>query len=207
MKVKLLFPLLFIFVILVSLQFETKQGLSFQSETPEIVIEKYLDAVLSNDYKAAYTFISDYNKDIREWLEFLNFVSNIAPKKLISTIHLVHSLTRHQVIQIDLSNDDTAVINIESTVPDMEKILEITHSEDEIKALFDNGGLPLKQKQGIFILIKENSFWKIKEIEGTSGDSVSKLTMDLAEKLLSKEDSLMLDKEIRNYQKRQITSK
>jgi hypothetical protein len=187
-------------IVLASLQSGTKQVFGFQKETPEKVIEKYLNAVISNDYQAAYTFISDNNKEIREWLEFLNFVTSIAPEKLISTIHLAHSLTRHQIVQIDLTSDGTVVINVESISPDMEKVLEITHSEDEIKSLYDNGSLPLKQKQGTFILGKENNLWKIKQVEGASGDSASKIAMDLAEKLLSKEESLKLDNEIRNYQ-------
>ncbi len=187
-------------IVLVSLQSGTKQALSFQNEAPETVIKKYLNAVISNDYETAYTLVSDQNEDIREWLEFLNYVTSIAPERLISTIHLAHSLTRHQIVQIDLNGDGTAVINVESIAPDMEKVLEITHSEDEIKTLYDNGSLPLKQKQGTFILGKENNRWKIKEMEGASGDSASKIAMDLAEKLLSKEESLRLDKAIRSYQ-------
>jgi hypothetical protein len=198
---KRLFSLiLFVVIVSASLQFGTKEVFSFQKETPEVVITKYLKAVISNDYQTAYTLVSDQNEDIREWLEFLNFVTSVAPERLMSTIHLAHSLTRHQVVQIDLPGDGTAVINVESTVPDMEKILEITHSEYEIKSLYDNGSLPLKHKQGTFILGMENNSWKIKEMEGTSGDSASKIAMDLAEKLLSKEESLKLDNEIRNYQ-------
>ena len=198
---KRLFSLfLFITIVLVSLQYGMKQVFSLQAETPEVVINRYLTAVISNDYETAYTLVSDDNEEIREWLEFLNFVTGIAPEKLISIIHLAHSFTTHQVLQIDLPNDGTAVIKVESTVPDMEKVLEITHSEYEIKSLYDNGSLPLKQKQGTFILGRENNIWKIKEMEGTSGDSASKIAMDLAEKLLSKEESLKLDNEIRNYQ-------
>ncbi len=198
---KRLFSLiLFIVIVLASLQSWTKQVYSFQKETPEVVIKKYLDAVISNDYQTAYTLVSDQNSDIREWLELLNFVTSVAPEKLISIIHLAHSFTTHQVLQIDLPNDGTAVIKVESTVPDMEKVLEIAHSENEIKSLYDNGSLPLKQKQGTFILCIENNIWKIKEMEGTSGDSASKIAMVLAEKLLSKEESLKLDKEIKNYQ-------
>ena len=192
--------ILFIVIVLASLQSWTKQVYSFQKETPEVVIKKYLDAVISNDYQTAYTLVSDQNSDIREWLELLNFVTSVAPEKLISIIHLAHSFTTHQVLQIDLPNDGTAVIKVESTVPDMEKVLEIAHSENEIKSLYDNGSLPLKQKQGTFILCIENNIWKIKEMEGTSGDSASKIAMVLAEKLLSKEESLKLDKEIKNYQ-------
>ena len=192
--------ILFIVIVLASLQSWTKQVYSFQKETPEVVIKKYLDAVISNDYQTAYTLVSDQNSDIREWLELLNFVTSVAPEKLISIIHLAHSFTTHQVLQIDLPNDGTAVIKVESTVPDMEKVLEIAHSENEIKSLYDNGSLPLKQKQGTFILGIENNIWKIKEMEGTSGDSASKIAMGLAEKLLSKEESLKLDKEIKNYQ-------
>lgn len=84
----------------------------------------------------------------------------------------------------------------------MAEIVKITHSENVIKSLYDNGSLPLKKKQGTFILVNENNDWKIKEIEGTSGDSVSKIAMDLVEKLLSKEESMKLSKEIRNYQNR-----
>jgi hypothetical protein len=102
-------------------------------------------------------------------------------------------------VQIDLTSDGTAVVNVESIVPDMEKIFEITHSEDEIKSLYDNGSLPLKQKQRTYILGKENNSWKIKQVEGVSGDAVSQLSLDLAEKLLSKEDIIKLDNEIRNY--------
>ena len=192
--------ILFIVIVLASLQSWTKQVYSFQKETPEVVIKKYLDAVISNDYQTAYTLVSDQNSDIREWLELLNFVTSVAPEKLISIVHLAHSFTTHQVLQIDLPNDGTAVIKVESTVPDMEKVLEIAHSENEIKSLYDNGSLPLKQKQGTFILGIENNIWKIKEMEGTSGDSASKIAMVLAEKLLSKEESLKLDKEIKNYQ-------
>ena len=192
--------ILFIVIVLASLQSWTKQVYSFQKETPEVVIKKYLDAVISNDYQTAYTLVSDQNSDIREWLELLNFVTSVAPEKLISIIHMAHSFTTHQVLQIDLPNDGTAVIKVGSTVPDMEKILEIAHSENEIKSLYDNGSLPLKQKQGTFILCIENNIWKIKEMEGTSGDSASKIAMVLAEKLLSKEESLKLDKEIKNYQ-------
>lgn len=198
---KRLFSLiLFIVIVQASLLSWTKQVYSFQKETPEVVIKKYLDAVISNDYQTAYTLVSDQNSDIREWLELLNFVTSVAPEKLISIIHLAHSFTIHQVLQIDLPNDGTAVIKVGSTVPDMEKILEIAHSENEIKSLYDNGSLPLKQKQGTFILGIENNIWKIKEMEGTSGDSASKIAMGLAEKLLSKEESLKLDKEIKNYQ-------
>ena len=198
---KRLFSLiLFIVIVQASLQSWTKQVYSFQKETPEVVIKKYLDAVISNDYQTAYTLVSDQNSDIREWLELLNFVTSVAPEKLISIIHLAHSFTTHQVLQIDLPNDGTAVIKVESTVPDMEKVLEIAHSENEIKSLYDNGSLPLQQKQGTFILGIENNLWKIKEMEGTSGDSASKIAMVLAEKLLSKEESLKLDKEIKNYQ-------
>ncbi len=193
---------LFIVFVLVLFHFGTKQALSFQRETPEVVINKYLEAVISNDYQAAYELISDDNEDIREWLEFLKFVTGIVPEKLISTIHLAHSLTRHQVLQIDLPADGTAIIKVESTVPDIEKVLEITHSEDEIKSLYDNGSLPLKQKQGTFILGKENNHWKIKEIKGTTGNSASKIAMDLADKLLSKEEGMKLKEEIRNYQNR-----
>ena len=200
---KRLFSLfLFVSFVLVSLQFGTKQVFSLQVETPEVVINRYLTAVISNDYETAYTLVSDDNEEIREWLEFLNFVTGIAPQKLVSTIHLAHSLTRHQVVQIDLPNDGTTVIHVESTVPDMEKIVKITHSENEIRSLYDNGSLPLKKKQGPFILVNENNNWKIKEIKGTSGDSVSKIAMDLVEELLSKEESTKLSKEIRNYQNR-----
>jgi hypothetical protein len=193
---------LLISFVLVLLQSGTKQAFCLQAKNPEAVINKYLTAVISNDYETAYTLVSDDNEDIREWLEFLNFVTGIAPRKIVSTIHLAHSLTRHQVVQIDLPNDGTTVIKVESTVPDMEEIFKITHSENEIKSLYDNGSLPLKKKQGTFVLINENNNWKIKEIKGTSGDSVSKVAMDLVEELLSKEESRRLEREIRNYQNR-----
>ncbi len=199
---KHLFSLIvFSLIVLASLlHFETKQAISFEKETPEAVMGQYLDAVISNDYETAYTLVSEENEDIREWLEFLTFVTSVAPEKLISTIHLAHSLTRHRILQIDLPGDGTTTIQVESTVPDMEKIVEITHSEDEIKSLYDNGGLPFKQKQGTFTLGMENSIWKIREMEGASGDSASNIAMDLAEKLLTKEESQKLDNEIRNYQ-------
>ena len=200
---RLLYLFLLISFVLVLLQSGTKQAFCLQAKTPEVVINEYLTAVISNDYEIAYTLVSDDNEDIREWLEFLNFVTGIAPQKLVSTIHLAHSLTSHQVVQIDLPNDGTTVIHVESTVPDMEEIVKTTHSENEIKSLYDNGSLPLKKKQGTFVLVNENNNWKIKEIEGTSGDSVSKVAMDLVDKLLSKEESMKLSKEIRNYQNRE----
>lgn len=199
---RLLFIFLFTAIVLTSLHSGSEQAFSFQRETPEVVINKYLKAVISNDYQAAYALVSDDNEEIREWLEFLSFVTGIVPEKLLSTIHLAHSLTKHQILQIDLPADGTAVINVESIVPDMEKILGISHSEDEIKSLYDNGSLPLRQKRGTFILGKESSQWKIKEIEGTTGDSASKIAMDLAEKLLSEEERIKLEEEISKYQNR-----
>ena len=51
--------ILFIVIVLASLQSWTKQVYSFQKETPEVVIKKYLDAVISNDYQTAYKLVSD----------------------------------------------------------------------------------------------------------------------------------------------------
>jgi hypothetical protein len=53
----------------------------------------------------------------------------------------------------------------------------------------------------------ENNLWKIKELEGTSGDSASKIAMDLAEKLLSREESLKLENEIKSYQSKKRSEK
>lgn len=112
---------LFISIIVISLKSGTKQAFSLQVETPEVVINKYLTAVISNDYETAYALVSDDNEDIKEWLEFLNFVASIAPQKIVSTIHLAHSLTKHQVVQIDLPDDGTTVIHVESTVPEWQR--------------------------------------------------------------------------------------
>jgi hypothetical protein len=200
---KLFSSTLLITAILVLLQFGILQASGLQNEKPELVIKNYLNAVLSKDYQTASSFISDSNEDISEWLEFLNYVSNKAPKKLISMINLAHSLTRHQNIKTSSTNDESAVVKVESIVPDMEKILDITHSEDVIKALFKNSTLPLKQKQGTFILVNENNRWKINEVEGVSGDSAYKIAMDLADKLLSKEEVLKLKKDIKDYREGQ----
>lgn len=43
------------------LQFGTLQASNFQKESPELVIEKYLNAVLSKDYQTASSFLSDSN--------------------------------------------------------------------------------------------------------------------------------------------------
>ena len=68
---KRLFSLiLFIAIVLASLQSGTKQAFSFQKETPEVVMRKYLDAVISNDYQAAYTLVSEQNEDIRNGWSF-----------------------------------------------------------------------------------------------------------------------------------------
>ena len=197
---KWLIYLLFVALVPVSLTYGMKQVVSHQKEKPEIVVEEYLNAVISNDYQTAYTFISDTNTEMREWLEFLHFITSVAPRKLVSTIHLAHSITKHQIVQTDFTSSETAIVHVESVVPDMERIVEMTQSEDEIKSLFESGNLPLKQKQGTFILGMVNSIWKINELEGVSGDSVSQLAMNLADKLLGKEAGLKLDNEIRAYQ-------
>ena len=76
---KRLFSLiLFIAIILATLQSGTKQVFSLQKDTPEVVMRKYLDAVISNDYQTAYTLVSDQNEDIREWLEFYQCCSRKA---------------------------------------------------------------------------------------------------------------------------------
>jgi len=82
------------------------------------------------------------------WHEFLHFITSIAPDKLISTIHLAHSITKHQIVQTDFTGAETAIVHVESVVPDMERIVGNTQSEDEIKSLYESGNLPLKQKQG-----------------------------------------------------------
>ena len=186
--------------ILVSFQFKAIQASGVQKQEPASVIEKYLNAVLLKDYHTASLYVSDSNEDILEWLNFLNYVSSKAPKKLITIIDLAHSLTRHQNIKTNSISKGSATISVESVVPDMEEILKITHSEEEIKSLFENSNLPLKHKHGIFTMIQENNHWKIKEVEGVSGDSVSKLAMDLAEKLLTEEEALKLKKDIRDQE-------
>ncbi len=187
-------------VVVVSLQSSAIQASDIQKESPKSVIENYLNAVLSKDYKTASLYISESNEEIREWLDFLNYVSNKAPEKLISIINLAHCLTRHQNIKTISSSDKSAVVEVESVVPDMEKIFQITQSEAEIKKLFQNNTMPVKHKTGTFILLKENNDWKINKVEGVSGDSVGKLAMDLAEKILSKEEALKLRIDISDYQ-------
>ncbi|GAX62388.1 hypothetical protein SCALIN_C31_0023 [Candidatus Scalindua japonica] len=53
-------------------------------------------------------------EDIREWLEFLNVITCIAPDKITSIIHLAYPLTKHQVVQIDITDNRATVISVES---------------------------------------------------------------------------------------------
>ncbi len=186
--------------IVVSIQISAIKASHNHEQSPKSVIEQYLSAVLAKDYQTASLFVSSSNEEIREWLDFLNFVSAKAPKKLISIINLAHCLTKHQNIKTILRSDKSAVVEVESVVPDMEKILAITQSETEIKKLFQGNTLPVKQKTGTFNLVKEDNAWKIDKVEGVSGDSVGKLAMDLAEKILSKEEAIKLKNDIKNYQ-------
>ena len=49
-------------------------GACYAKDSQKVVIEKYLDAVRSNNYDKAYSFISKTDTTIIDWLELIKYI-------------------------------------------------------------------------------------------------------------------------------------
>ncbi|MBI2472872.1 MAG: hypothetical protein HYV59_16785 [Planctomycetes bacterium] len=56
-------------------------GISHAQDSPKVVVEKYLKAVRNNNYDEAYSYISETDTTIIDWLELIKYVRKIAPLK------------------------------------------------------------------------------------------------------------------------------
>lgn len=171
---------------------------AFAQSTPDSVIEKYLTPVRANDYEKAYTFISKSDTTIIEWLEQLRYIKQIAPPQLTELINLAHSASKQEIVKTTIEGD-TAVVEIHSTVPDMQETLKITSNVDEIKYILNYGTLPMREKEGFFELIVEEGLWKISMMRGVTADQASEIASDLAERILGKEEAAELSRKIREF--------
>ena len=75
------------------------QGLS------KVVIEKYLDAVRSNNYDRAYSFISKTDTTIIDWLELIKYIKKITPPKLTKVIDLAHRAVRQEIVSTSVGGN------------------------------------------------------------------------------------------------------
>jgi hypothetical protein len=166
--------------------------------SPDIVVEKYLTAVRTNDYEKAYTFISKSDNTIIEWLEQLRYIKQIAPPQLIALIDIAHSASKQEIVKTTIE-DDNAIVEIHSLVPDMGETLKITNRVQEIKTLLDQDILPMRGKEGIFELILEGDLWKISMMRGVTADQAAEIASDLAEQILGKEEAEKLSNKIKEF--------
>lgn len=170
-------------------------------DSPDIVVEKYLEAVRANDYERAYTFISKSDTTIISWLELLRHIKQIAPPQLTTLIDLAHRATRQEIVKTAVEGN-TAAVEIHSVVPDMEETLRITHKVEEIKSLLDQGTLPMRERVGTCELVVEEGVWKISMVRGVSAGQAAEIATDLAEQILGKDEAEKLSKKIKDFGRR-----
>ena len=177
-------------------------GACYAKDSPKVVIEKYLDAVRSNNYDKAYSFISKTDTTIIDWLELIKYIKRITPPKLTKVIDLAHSAVRQEIVSTSVGGN-TAIVKIHSRIPDMEKTLRITQNPEDIKSLLDRGELPMKERLGECTLVVEDDTWKISRVKGISSDQAAEIAMDFAERILGKDEAKRISIEISEFAKKQ----
>ncbi|HHT9119766.1 MAG TPA: hypothetical protein ACFYD3_04370 [Candidatus Hypogeohydataceae bacterium YC41] len=170
-------------------------------DSPDMVVDKYLKAVRASDYERAYTFISKTDTTIIDWLELIRYIKQVAPPKLATLIDLAHCATRQEIVNTTVEGN-TAVVEIRSTVPDMEETLKVTHRVEEIKSLLDQGKLPMKERIGGCELVVEEGAWKISKVRGVSAGQAAEIATDLAEQILGKDEAERLAQKIKEFGQR-----
>lgn len=176
-------------------------GVSHAQDSPEVVVEKYLDAVRNNNYDTAYSYISKTDTTIIDWLELIKYVRKITPPRLAEVIDLAHSATQQEIVGTSVS-DSTALVKTHSKVPDMEETLQITQNPEDIKFLLDHGGLPVKEKSGECTLVVEDDIWKISKVRGVSSDQAAEIATDFAELILGKDEAKIIREKINEFMRK-----
>jgi len=177
-------------------------GLCQAQDPPRVIVEKYLDAVRSNDYDRAYSLISKTDTTIINWLKLIQYVKKIAPLRLTEIIDLAHSAVRQEIISTSVGGN-TALVKIHSGIPDMKQTLRITQNIEDIKSLSARGGLPMKERFGECALVLEDDMWKISEVKGVSSDQAADIATDFAELILGKDEAERIVKKIDEFMKKQ----
>ncbi len=188
-------PILFITLIVLT-------GACYAKDSPKVVIEKYLDAVRSNNYDKAYSFISKTDTTIIDWLELIKYIKRITPPKLTKVIDLAHRAVRQEIISTSVGGS-TAIVQIHSRIPDMEETLKVTQNPEDIKSLLDRGELPMKERLGECTLVVEDDAWKISRVKGISSDQAAEIATDFAERILGKDEAKRISREISEFAKKQ----
>lgn len=173
-------------------------GLSQAQDQPRVVVEKYLDAVRSNDYDTAYSFISKTDTTIINWMKLIQYVKQIAPLRLTEIIDLAHNAVRQEITSTSAGNN-TCLVKIHSRIPDMEETLRITQDPEDIKSLLNRGGLPMKERFGECSLVREDGRWKISRVKGISSDQAADIAADFATLLLGKDEAERMKKRIDEF--------
>ena len=188
-------PILFITMIVLT-------GVCYAKDSPKVVIEKYLDAVRSNNYDSAYSFISKTDTTIINWLELIKYIKKITPPKLTKVIDLAHRAVRQEIISPS-AGGNPAIVKIHSRIPDMEGTLKVTQNPEDIKSLLDRGELPMKERFGECTLVVEDDAWKISMVKGISSDQAAEIATDFAELILGKDEAKRISREISEFAKKQ----
>ncbi|HCN20294.1 MAG: hypothetical protein A2060_06765 [Planctomycetes bacterium GWA2_50_13] len=175
-------------------------GFAQPQNSPDLVVEKYLEAVRAGDYDKAYTYISRTDDTIIEWLELIRYIRREAPESITSLIDMAHSMSRQQISKTTIDGC-TAMVEVDSIVLDMEEVLNTACSAEALKAMFEYGVPPMKERHGICELAVEDGLWRITCVRGVSAGQAAELATDLAEKILGKEDAAKLAQKIEDFQK------
>ncbi|NUO07848.1 MAG: hypothetical protein HUU08_04070 [Candidatus Brocadia sp.] len=177
-------------------------GASYAQDSPRVVVEKYLNAVRNNDYDMAYSFISETDTTIINWLELIKYVKTITPPRLTEVINLAHNAARQEIVSISVGGN-TALVKIHSSLPDMEETLKVTQNPEDIRDLLDRGGLPTKERFGECTLVIEDGEWKISRVKGISSDQAAEIATDFAKLILGDDEAKRISKKIDEFMKKQ----
>ena len=176
-------------------------GFAQPQDSPGMVVEKYLRAVRAGDYDMAYTHISRNDDTIIEWLELIRYIRREAPESITSLIGMAHSMSRQRITKTTVDGD-TATVEVDSIVLNIKEAINVAGSAAALQAMFEHGVPPVRERHGICELAVEDGQWRITCVRGVSAGQAAKLAIELAEKILDKEEAAELAQKIEDFQKR-----
>lgn len=149
-------------------------GFSFWKETPEDVLIKFLKTFYSNNPNKTYNYISKADQDTISREEFIK-QNNLDDPFRREMAKITSSLNKYEINGIK-TNEDSAVVDIKITKPNMSKVFAAIfgpfHGPKNMKdpqeatrhmlrQYLKKADVPMVEERGNFTLVKEEGKWKV----------------------------------------------
>ena len=149
-------------------------GFSFWKEAPEDVLIKFLKTFYSNNPNKTYNYVSKADQDATSRKEFIK-QNNLDDPFRREMAKITSSLNKYEINGTKI-NEDSAVVDIKVTKPNMSKVFaEIFgpfHGPKEMKdpqaaarhmlrQYLRKADVPMVEERGNFTMVKEEGRWKV----------------------------------------------